>query len=219
MINYALWDLKEEFTVVEAACLWFDVDPSEHPWFESTPEKTERDIELMMSILKDAVRKGSFLREHRLESYWDETASYDDPISHRLYLSKKGLKAFAESIGQAPLFLFQEERGKSEKDEGGPEPKPANAPPEKDPPFKHSDDYRSIALNGENFTLTPQQARVIEILHRAHERGTPEIGKDFILEEIESTSNRLRDIFRSSPEAWKTLIAKGGKQGTYRLNI
>lgn len=112
MINYALWDLKDEFTLNEAACLWFDVDPSEHPWFESTPEKTKRDIKLMIEILQAAVDKRK-ITGCRIERYLDETdylAQLEDHMSIRLYLKRAGLKDYAQGIGQKTLFLFPEER-------------------------------------------------------------------------------------------------------------
>lgn len=85
--------------------------------------------------------------------------------------------------------------------------------------FKHSEDYSSVSLNGKPFTLTPRQAQVIQLLHAAYENGTPEIGSQFILEKIESPNSRLRDTFKSNPDAWKTLIKAGAKKGTVRLNI
>jgi hypothetical protein len=88
-----------------------------------------------------------------------------------------------------------------------------------DSDFNHSPDYRTVNLRGRGFTLTSQQAKVIEILHRAHAQGTPELSQDYILEEIEGGS-RLIDTFKSSNmEAYKSLITPGGKRGTVRLNL
>lgn len=85
--------------------------------------------------------------------------------------------------------------------------------------FSHSDDYRSVRLTGRSFTLTPRQAQIIQILHSAHEKRTPDIGMQFILEKIDSPSSRLRDSFKSNPEAWKALVKPGNKKGTIRLNV
>lgn len=85
--------------------------------------------------------------------------------------------------------------------------------------FTYSPDFRWVCLNGQPFTLTPSQAQVIRLLFEAHEKKTPELGQSYILEQIESTSRRLRDLFKSSPKAWKELIRPGAKRGTFRLNI
>jgi hypothetical protein len=85
--------------------------------------------------------------------------------------------------------------------------------------FRHSDDYRSVNLTGRPFTLTSRQGQVVQLRHYAYERGTPEVGTQYILEKIESPSSRLRDTFRSNPDAWKTLVRAVGKKGTIRLNV
>ena len=103
--------------------------------------------------------------------------------------------------------------------------------------FKHLPDYRSVNLKGILFELTFQQGQVIKILHEAYCNGTPYVSQAHILEELidddngndgnnenendnlKRTGNRLRDIFRSNPDAWKGLIARGKRKGTYRLNI
>lgn len=84
--------------------------------------------------------------------------------------------------------------------------------------FAHSPDFRSVTLKGQTFTLTPAQARIIDILYQNYENGTPVVSQAHLLEESDSTSKRLRDIFKDS-SAWKNLVASGEKRGTYRLNI
>lgn len=85
-------------------------------------------------------------------------------------------------------------------------------------PFIHSPDYSSVRLHGELFSLTQQQARIIEYLHRQYLYGTPDVTKDNILLEAESAGSSLRDCFKSNLEAWKKLIASK-RRGTYRLNL
>lgn len=85
--------------------------------------------------------------------------------------------------------------------------------------FSHSHDFRCVSLGGSQFTLTSSQAQVVEILHKAYRNSTPDVGKDYILEEIGSPSSRLKNLFRSDAEAFKALIRSGKKRGTYRLNI
>jgi hypothetical protein len=84
--------------------------------------------------------------------------------------------------------------------------------------FTHSEDFRSVNWRGKKYTFTSKQAQAVEILCEHFEKGTPEVGKDYILEQLDSESSRLRDIFRKHP-AWKALIVKGSKRGTYRLAL
>jgi hypothetical protein len=84
--------------------------------------------------------------------------------------------------------------------------------------FRHSPDYRSVHFNGTLYTLTSLQAQVVQLLHEQYLNGTPELGKDYILEELGSTSNRLRDVFQCCKN-WKEIIVPGKRKGTYRINI
>jgi hypothetical protein len=85
--------------------------------------------------------------------------------------------------------------------------------------FTHSDDYRSVNVRGQNFTLTSRQAQVIQILDENRRNGLPEVGKDYLLEKLETRSSRLRDSFKSNLLAWKVLVKQGTKKGTVRLNV
>jgi hypothetical protein len=85
--------------------------------------------------------------------------------------------------------------------------------------FAHSPDYRSVSMKGKTFPLTAQQAHVIRMLHDAHKGGNPELSTHYILEELGTPGSRLRDTFRSSPEAWKALVADGTTRGAKRLNL
>ncbi len=85
--------------------------------------------------------------------------------------------------------------------------------------FVHSEDYRSVRLNGITYTLTGRQAQIIEILHEAHQNGTPEVGSASILEKLGTSNGRWQDTFKSSPDARNALIASGTRRGTLRLNI
>jgi len=84
--------------------------------------------------------------------------------------------------------------------------------------FQHSDDYRSVVFKRERYTLTSNQAQVVEMLHNAFCSGIPDLGKDHILEKLGTPASRLRDTFRNS-KLWGTLIVLGAKRGTYRLNL
>jgi len=79
-------------------------------------------------------------------------------------------------------------------------------------------DYRCINCQGQIYTFTSRQSQIIEILFASYQNGTPDVGQDYLLETLNIDSTRLRDVFRSS-DAWGTLVIKGTKRGTYRLNI
>lgn len=83
--------------------------------------------------------------------------------------------------------------------------------------FIPSADFRSVKNNGKEYTLTSKQASVVELLYNAYMSGATELSQDYIIEQFRG--NRLRDIFRTSPEAWRELICKGTKKGNVRLNI
>jgi len=84
--------------------------------------------------------------------------------------------------------------------------------------FAPSDDYRSATFRGKSYSFTSRQAQVVEMLHEAYLNGTPELGKDHILEKLGSPNSRLRDTFKKHP-AWNSLIVSGEKRGAYRLNL
>lgn len=94
-----------------------------------------------------------------------------------------------------------------------------SAAPKTSPTFTHSPDYRSVSIRGQEIHLTMGQAKIIEILHRAYENGSPEVSSAYILEAIETPNGRWRDTFRSNPAAKEVLIRSGGTKGTLRLNL
>ena len=86
------------------------------------------------------------------------------------------------------------------------------------PDFRHSPDFRSVTLKGNYYTLTSLEAQVVQILYEQYLNGTPDVGKDYILEELGAKSKNMRDVFQSC-KGWQNLIKKGERKGTYRLNI
>ena len=68
------------------------------------------------------------------------------------------------------------------------------------------------------YTLTPLQAQVVRVLWEADAQGTPEVGQQFLLAEVESNATRLRDLFREGGGklAWGTLVIMA-RPGVYRL--
>lgn len=84
--------------------------------------------------------------------------------------------------------------------------------------FRHSEDFRSVFLRGQEYTLTTQQAQIVEMLYDAHRNKTPDLSPEYILDRIGSPGSRFRDSFRNS-DAWGTLVVPGKRRGTYRLNL
>ena len=84
------------------------------------------------------------------------------------------------------------------------------------------DSYRTVSVRGETYTLTLQQAQMIEILHEAYKNGTPEVSIAHILERLEKkserNSSRWQDTFKSNPKA-KALVESGIRKGTLRLKL
>jgi len=89
----------------------------------------------------------------------------------------------------------------------------------KDKPFTHSEDYRTVTVRSETYTLTSEQTAMIQILHKAHENGTPDISIAHILEELNKESSRWQDTFKSNPTAKRALVRSGKRKGTLRLNL
>lgn len=88
-------------------------------------------------------------------------------------------------------------------------------------PFTYSPGFRCVNKDGIPFTLTPKQAQAIEILWNARENGAPDVGQDYIIGEVspDTSTKRLRDIFKSSPKEWDALIEPGARKGTFRLKL
>ncbi|MBL8827828.1 MAG: hypothetical protein JNM18_12695 [Planctomycetaceae bacterium] len=85
---------------------------------------------------------------------------------------------------------------------------------------KHSEGFRSVEWFGKSFSFTANQGRCVQLLWNAWERGTPDLSEKFILSEVEVSSQRLRDVFKSKGvlhEAWNTFIQKGETKGTFRV--
>jgi hypothetical protein len=90
--------------------------------------------------------------------------------------------------------------------------------PESLPEWRHSEDFRTVYCQGLEHHLTLNQARVVERLWLAYENKTPEVHQSTLLEKLEIYSRRVRDVFKNST-ALGTLIVKGEKRGTFRLNL
>ena len=113
--------------------------------------------------------------------------------------------------GESPRW-FQQPRLEQTGTDHDPEP-----PQLKD---RHSPDFRSVYWCGQHFEFSPMPAKVVEILWKALENNTPNVGQDYLLAETESRSDRLRDLFNKGKHpAWGTMIVQvKGKNGQYRIS-
>jgi hypothetical protein len=87
------------------------------------------------------------------------------------------------------------------------------------PGAKHSVDFCSVLWNGVEHSFTPMQAAIVRVLWQALAHGTPEVHANTLLAQAESNlrENRLDPLFFRHP-AWKTMIVRGRRRGTYRLD-
>ena len=89
---------------------------------------------------------------------------------------------------------------------------------EDDNSYAHNSDFRSVKFAGVQYSLTPNQARVVGILWQAYDAGCPSIGFATIQEQAGIESQRMRDIFKGHQLTFKAIISEGEKRGTFRLN-
>lgn len=90
---------------------------------------------------------------------------------------------------------------------------------EADPPFSHSDDYRSVRWRGRPYALTLQQAQVVEILHQAWKAGHPDVSQLEIMDRVGNPHGRLRGTFRGSGLFGNGFLVTIRRRGLYRLDI
>lgn len=83
--------------------------------------------------------------------------------------------------------------------------------------FTHEPDYRIVQLGGEIYSLGPYQAGVVRILHQAALAGRPWCKGVDILAEIECSTLRMSDLFKSK-RGWRKLIDSNAR-GMYRLAV
>jgi hypothetical protein len=79
-------------------------------------------------------------------------------------------------------------------------------------------DCRTVAWFGTVYTFTPTQAACVKILIKHYKYGVSEVGESTILENAESSQNRLVSVFDNGGHvAWGTMIVPGSTKGTFRL--
>jgi hypothetical protein len=188
MVDYTIWDLRRAFTAREAAHLWFDIDPNA----KEIPDDVNLKIKPMEGVI-DQLHRYPYIH------------CDDDPFPPDKF-TREELKAYAEERKERPPFLFPKER--KSPDERHDINKQA-----KGTGFIPSPDFRSVNKDGKNYPLTSKQAQVIKMLFEAQQKGTPELGTAYIINEVSpgTSKTRLRDIFKHDPETYKALIEKGRK--------
>jgi len=82
-------------------------------------------------------------------------------------------------------------------------------------PARHSDDFREVKWFGQVYHFTPAQAKIVEVLWRQWENGTPRVGAGPLLHAADMVSDRVSYLFKSSP-AWGVMV-KTDEAGTYWL--
>ncbi len=97
---------------------------------------------------------------------------------------------------------------------------PPQDSPSTESDFTHAPDFQWVRWRDREFTLTPQQATVVGMLHQAYRAGTPVLSWGQIqqrLSSIERYPTKMSDVFKRSP-TWGTLVIKAAK-GMYRLDL
>jgi hypothetical protein len=87
------------------------------------------------------------------------------------------------------------------------------------PVFIHSDDFKWVKSKGEEFELTDPQAKVLQYFYEQRQKGILSLHqRDVCARFSKIKSDRLRDIFKSNPNAFGALF-ETKKSGWYRLKI
>lgn len=83
----------------------------------------------------------------------------------------------------------------------------------------HSDDFRTVCINGKRFELSLNKARIVERAWKYYENDIREVHQSKLLEDTEINSKRLRDVFKDDLKAFKGIFVKGRHKGTFRLAL
>lgn len=84
---------------------------------------------------------------------------------------------------------------------------------------RHSVDFCSVLWNSVEHTFTPTQAAIVRQLWEALANKTPDVHASTLLVNADSkmSKDRIDPLFFRHP-AWKTMIVRGKRRGTYRLD-
>ena len=107
MPDYEAWDLVDEFTVPQAACLWCGIEPGAIP--RTTIHQHPQTVAIKRMI-EGAIERGQ-LTAKSVDELW----SSRDMRYNEATVALSDLRALAESKNQRPAFLFPEDRGEDDK--------------------------------------------------------------------------------------------------------
>ena len=87
--------------------------------------------------------------------------------------------------------------------------------------FFPENDYKDVRWARSKFKFSPKQAEIVKILHDAFKERNPEMSQARIIKKLGvSSKTRVIHYFKNPPHpAWDTLIIKGERKGTRRLDI
>ena len=85
---------------------------------------------------------------------------------------------------------------------------------------RHSPDFAAVLWNGIEHTFTRMQAAIVQMLWDALANDTPDVHASTLLVHAGSRlkKDRIDPLFFRHP-AWKTMIVRGSRRGTYRLDV
>lgn len=77
-------------------------------------------------------------------------------------------------------------------------------------PERHSEDFSTVRWYGHSFRFNPTQAKVVELLWKARDNGTPYLRSRYLIEAAGVSYDRLDHLFRISKSefhpAWRRMI-------------
>ena len=84
---------------------------------------------------------------------------------------------------------------------------------------RHSVDFSTVLWQGRRCSFSPMQAAIVKVLWEALANGTPDVHGSTLVELAGSdlAENRIDPLFFRHA-AWKTMIIRGRRRGTYRLH-
>ena len=100
-VDYEGWDSTYSFTVLDAACLWCEVEPSDFILINQSQESVIWDV---VNMILEAAGAGFIILDTTTNPLPDRV----DPNKSKV--SRNNLRSFAEGMGKKPKFLFEESR-------------------------------------------------------------------------------------------------------------
>jgi hypothetical protein len=84
---------------------------------------------------------------------------------------------------------------------------------------RHGPDFCTVVWNGVEYVFSPMQAAIVRVLWEALANDTSEVHASTLLAQADSQlkEDRIDPLFFRHP-AWKTMIVRGQRRGTCRLD-